>query len=177
MRPRSTSQSQKAADTAAEVSGLLGVLFGRAQAKAPAGPVSASQTRALVAIERLEGGNLRALGQALGSSAPATSRLCDRLEAAGLIERRLSTASRRELELSLSRQGRALLDEVRRREMSELQPVLGAMPPEALDHLAKGLAAFREAAAAAVDGATEDVRRTVAQDPTDEPRLRIARPA
>ncbi|MBX7466419.1 MarR family winged helix-turn-helix transcriptional regulator [Streptomyces sp. NPDC059095] len=177
MRPGSTSPSQKAADTAAEVSGLLGVLFGRAQAKAPAGPVSASQTRALVAIERLEGGNLRALGQALGSSAPATSRLCDRLEAAGLIERRLSTASRRELELYLSRQGRALLDEVRRREMHELQPVLGAMAPEALEHLAKGLIAFREAAAGAVDGATEDVRRTAPRDPVDEPRLRIARPA
>ncbi|MET9497243.1 MarR family transcriptional regulator [Streptomyces sp. NPDC006552] len=172
MRPSPTTPSQ-AAVLAAEVTGLLGVLRGRAQRSAPPGPISVSQLRALVAIGRLEGGNLRALGDALGSSPPATSRLCDRLEAAGLVERRSSVASRREVELHLSRQGRALLDEVRTQEAEELRPVLDAMAPEALGQLAAGLAAFRDAAAAVVDGAPGDA----GGDTADEEPLRIVRPA
>ncbi|MEV0090869.1 MarR family transcriptional regulator [Streptomyces sp. NPDC050738] len=148
MRPSTTTHCRDLADTAAEVSGLLGVLRGRALGRAPTGPVPVSQMRALQTIGSLEGGNLRSLGEALGSSAPATSRLCDRLEAAGLVERRLSRASRRELELHLSRQGRDLLDEVREYEVDELRPVLDAMPEDALGQLMEGLTAFREAAAA-----------------------------
>ncbi|OEJ40043.1 hypothetical protein AR457_16985 [Streptomyces agglomeratus] len=140
------------AHTASEVTDLLAVLWGGARLKAPAGPISPSQLRALLAIERLDGGNLRALGETLGSSPPATSRLCDRLEAAGLVERRLSPSSRREVELHLSRPGRVLLEEVREYQVLELAPVLETMSPEALAQLATGLAAFRAAAAAAVDG-------------------------
>ncbi|MFJ3697454.1 MarR family winged helix-turn-helix transcriptional regulator [Streptomyces sp. NPDC090052] len=179
MRPSSTTQAPELADIATEVTGLLGVLRGRAHGNAPAGPVSASQMRALLAIGRLEGGNLRALGEALGSSAPATSRLCDRLEAAGLVERRLSTASRRELELYLSRHGRALLDEVKEREADELRPVLEAMPPEALRQLTAGLTAFRDAAASAVDGNSlaGDEPGEPRDETLDDSRLRIVRPA
>lgn len=95
---------------------------------------------------------MRALGEALGSTPPATSRLCDRLEAAGLVERRLSAASRREIELYLSRPGRALLDEVRAAQVREVSLVLAAMDPEATEALHKGLAAFRDAAAEVIDG-------------------------
>ncbi|MCX5398868.1 MarR family winged helix-turn-helix transcriptional regulator [Streptomyces sp. NBC_00102] len=152
MFPRRPSPPQEVARTASEVTDLLAVLWGRAQADAPAGPTSPSQLRALLAIERREGGNMRALGEALGSTPPATSRLCDRLEAAGLVERRLSTASRREIELYLSRPGRALLDEIRAAQVREVSLVLAAMDPEAAEALHKGLAAFRDAAAEAVDG-------------------------
>ncbi len=176
MRPSPTPPSE-AADIAAEVTGLLGVLRGRAHGRMPSGPVSASQMRALLAIGRIEGGNLRALGDALGSSPPATSRLCDRLEAAGLVERRLSVTSRRELELYLSRQGRALLEEVRKCEADELRPVLDAMPPEALGYLAQGLAAFRDAASLIVDGAAGARNDGEAATLPEEARLRIARPA
>jgi DNA-binding MarR family transcriptional regulator len=152
MRPSTPSQPQDLAVTASEVAGLLAVLWGRVQLKVPTGPISPSQLRALLVIERLEGSNLRALGEALGSGPPATSRLCDRLEAAGLVERRLSTASRREVELYLSRPGRALLDEVRDRQVGEVAPVLEAMSPEDYGHLVKGLTAFRDAATVVVDG-------------------------
>ncbi|MFF4185312.1 MarR family winged helix-turn-helix transcriptional regulator [Streptomyces sp. NPDC001691] len=177
MRPSPASRSPEAADVAAEVTGLLGVLQERARGAAPASPVSASQMRALLAIGRLEGGNLRALGEALRSSPPATSRLCDRLEAAGLVERRLSPTSRRELELYLSRQGRALLEESRLRELDELRPVLTTMSPEEVDHLIKGLAAFRRAAAAVVDSGVGGSGQSGRDGAAEETHLRIARPA
>ncbi|MGW7050655.1 MarR family winged helix-turn-helix transcriptional regulator [Streptomyces sp. NPDC054887] len=167
MPPRPPSRSPDPAYTASEVTDLLAVLWGRAQLSAPSGPISPSQLRALLVIERLDGGNLRALGETLGSSPPATSRLCDRLEAAGLAERRLSPASRREVELHLSRPGRALLDEVRESQVLELAPVLETMAPDDVTQLAEGLAAFREAAAAVVHG-------TAAED--DSP-VRAVRPA
>ncbi|MEV5607352.1 MarR family transcriptional regulator [Streptomyces sp. NPDC052225] len=174
--------TSETADLAAEVSGLLGVVRGRAHGRTPSGPVPVSQLRALLAIGRLEGGNQRALGEALGSSPPATSRLCDRLEAAGLVERRLSETSRRELQLFLSKRGRALLDEVREAEAEEVRPVLDAMPAHALTQLAEGLAAFRDAAAALVDGAGADVAGTEPREADSDGaggqgRLRIARPA
>ncbi|WEH40344.1 MarR family transcriptional regulator [Streptomyces sp. NBC_01218] len=152
MFPRRPPSPQELARTASEVTDLLAVLGGRAQANAPTGPTSPSQLRALLAIERREGGNMRSLGEALGSTPPATSRLCDRLEAAGLIERRLSPASRREIELYLSRPGRALLEEIRAGQVREVSLVLAAMDPEAAEALHKGLAAFRDAAEDAIDG-------------------------
>ncbi|MGX1882219.1 MarR family winged helix-turn-helix transcriptional regulator [Streptomyces sp. NPDC055287] len=167
MPRRPPSPPQTPAHTASEVTDLLAVLWGRAQLQAPSGPISPSQLRALLVIERLESGNLRALGATLGSSPPATSRLCDRLEAAGLVERRLSPASRREVELHLSRPGRVLLDEVRQAQVLELAPVLETMSPEALTQLAKGLAAFRDAASAVVHGDTA----------ADASGMRVVRPA
>ncbi|WP_338703331.1 MarR family transcriptional regulator [Streptomyces sp. Q6] len=169
------------ADLAVEVSGLLGVVRGRAHGRMLSGLVSTSQMRALLVLGRLEGGNQRALGEALGSSPPATSRLCDRLEAAGLLERRLSETSRREFQLFLSARGRVLLDEVRAAEVEEVRTMLDAMPTHALGQLAEGLAAFRDAAAAVVDGAGMAARRAEScADRTggaDQGHLRIARPA
>ncbi|WP_344489230.1 MarR family winged helix-turn-helix transcriptional regulator [Streptomyces enissocaesilis] len=166
MPPSPPSRLHDLAHTASDMTDLLAVLWGRAQMEAPSGPISPSQLRALLAIERLEGGNLRTLGEALGSSPPATSRLCDRLEAAGLVERRLSPSSRREVQLHLSRPGRALLGEVRECQVRELGPVLEAMSSEALAQLATGLAAFRDAAASVIDGGA-----------ADDARMRVVRPA
>ncbi|MFD5097902.1 MarR family winged helix-turn-helix transcriptional regulator [Streptomyces albidochromogenes] len=161
MPPSPPSPSPDPAHTASEVTDLLAVLWGRAQLRAPSGPISPSQLRALLVIERLEGGNLRSLGETLGSSPPATSRLCDRLEAAGLVERRLSPSSRREVELYLSRPGRLLLEEVRESQVLELAPVLGAMASDDLARLAEGLAAFRDAAAAVVHGGAAEEQSPV----------------
>jgi DNA-binding MarR family transcriptional regulator len=146
---------QELAMTASEVTDLLAVLWGKARAQAPAGPISPSQLRALLAIERSQGSNLRALGEALESSPPATSRLCDRLEAAGLVERYKSPASRREVELHLSKQGQELLDEVRGHQVREIRKVLEIMPADALAHLTMGLVAFRDAAASAAGGTAD----------------------
>ncbi|MER6187244.1 MarR family transcriptional regulator [Streptomyces sp. NPDC001652] len=129
-----------------EAAELLEVLWGRASTA----PVSASQLRVLFILEHNEGINLRTLADALGSTPPSTSRLCDRLQAVGFLERRAALASRRELELYLSRRGRAFLTDLRARRESALQSVLEQMPTPQRSALLKGLEAFCAAAAAQI---------------------------
>ncbi len=57
-----------------------------------------AQLRALLTIERAGRLNLNKLAAALGASASAASRLCDRMEAAGLLSRDRAV-SRREIVL------------------------------------------------------------------------------
>ncbi|MBB1246796.1 MarR family transcriptional regulator [Streptomyces durbertensis] len=140
------SEQIEEAATATEVTELLAVLLGRANAGGTDGPVPPSQLRALFAIERQAGCNLRTLSEELGSTPPATSRLCDRLEAAGLVLRTVSPASRREVRLQLSRDGQRLLEEIRAGQRREINAVLRRMAPAARHELLGGLRAFREAA-------------------------------
>ncbi|MFJ9624815.1 MarR family winged helix-turn-helix transcriptional regulator [Streptomyces sp. NPDC101181] len=142
---RPPSREQMSADAIA-ASELLEVLWGRGQEAAASGTVSPSQLRALLVIERQEGTNLRSLGEVLGSRAPSVSRLCDRMEAMGLLQRRPSATSRREVELRLSPRGRALLEEYRALRAAELDAVLEQMGPDAVAALAQGLRAFHAAA-------------------------------
>ncbi|OSZ59606.1 MarR family transcriptional regulator [Streptomyces pharetrae CZA14] len=126
--------------TAAE---LLEVLWGRASTA----PASASQLRVLLILEHHDGINLRTLADSLASTPPSTSRLCDRLQAAGFIERVASPADRRELRLHLSGRGRAFLGDLRARREQELQAVLALMPAAKRTALLEGLEAFCDAAA------------------------------
>ncbi|MER5451645.1 MarR family transcriptional regulator [Streptomyces sp. NPDC002764] len=139
-------EPQEVARVTSEAAELLEVLWGRASTA----PVSASQLRVLFILEHNEGINLRTLADALGSTPPSTSRLCDRLQAVGFVERRAATASRRELELYLSRRGRAFLTGLRVRRESALQSVLEQMPAARRSALLRGLEAFCAAAAAQI---------------------------
>ncbi|WP_406281642.1 MarR family winged helix-turn-helix transcriptional regulator [Streptomyces sp. NBC_00209] len=138
---------------------LLEVLWGRGQEAAARGVVSPSQLRALLVVEQQEGSNLRSLGEALGSRAPSVSRLCDRMEAMGLVQRDPSPTSRREVELRLTLQGRELLEEYRAIRTRELTAVLERMQPSEVAALAVGLTAFRSAASQRLTGE----RRTAAR--------------
>lgn len=129
--------------TAAE---LLEVLWGRASTA----PASASQLRVLLILEHQEGINLRTLADSLASTPPSTSRLCDRLEAAGLVRRVTSPADRREVRLHLSGRGRAFLADLRTRRESTLEAVLELMPAAKRTALLEGLEAFCDAAAAQI---------------------------
>ncbi|MFJ3493607.1 MarR family transcriptional regulator [Streptomyces sp. NPDC086091] len=131
--------------TAAE---LLEVLWGRASTA----PASASQLRVLLILEHQDGINLRTLADALASTPPSTSRLCDRLQAAGFVERVVSPADRREVHLHLSARGRSFLADLRVRRQRELRAVLARMPAGQRAALAEGLAAFVDAAAADMHG-------------------------
>jgi len=84
-------EPQEVARVTSEAAELLEVLWGRASTA----PVSASQLRVLFILEHNEGINLRTLADALGSTPPSTSRLCDRLQAVGFVERRVAVMSRR----------------------------------------------------------------------------------
>ncbi|AIS01068.1 MarR family transcriptional regulator [Streptomyces glaucescens] len=141
--------------TAAE---LLEVLWGRASTA----PASASQLRVLLILEHHDGINLRTLADSLASTPPSTSRLCDRLQAAGFVERVASPADRRELRLHLSGRGRAFLADLRARREEELQAVLALMPAAKRTALLEGLEAFCDAAALRIHdtGAPESGSRT-----------------
>ncbi len=127
-----------------EAAELLEVLWGRASTA----PVSASQIRVLFILEHSDGINLRMLAEALGSTPPSTSRLCDRLQAVGFVERRTSTASRREVRLHLSRRGQSFLAGLRARREAAVQSVLAQMPVTQRTALLEGLEAFCAAASA-----------------------------
>ncbi|CAM5621827.1 MULTISPECIES: MarR family winged helix-turn-helix transcriptional regulator [Streptomyces] len=135
-----------------EAAELLEVLWGRASTA----PVSASQIRVLFILEHSDGINLRMLAEALGSTPPSTSRLCDRLQAVGFVERETSAASRRELRLHLSRRGRTFLAELRARREAALQSVLEQMPVAKRHALLEGLEAFCRAASAEIHDSDED---------------------
>jgi DNA-binding MarR family transcriptional regulator len=139
-------QREQIATAARAASELLEVLWGRGQEAAPSGPVSPSQLRALLVIEGHEGANLRTLSEVLGSRPSSLSRLCDRMEAMGLVLRSPSPTSRREVELRLSRRGHKALEEYRAFRSREVELVLERMAPSDIQTLVEGLSAFRAAA-------------------------------
>ncbi|MFH8391202.1 MULTISPECIES: MarR family transcriptional regulator [unclassified Streptomyces] len=139
----------------AEAAELLEILWGRASTA----PVSASQLRVMFILEHDEGINLRTLADALGSTPPSTSRLCDRLQAVGYVERAPSDVSRRELRLFLSPRGRTFLAELRERREHAVEAVLEQMPAAGRAALVEGLSAFCAAASAQLqEGDAVDVR-------------------
>ncbi|KZB85501.1 MarR family transcriptional regulator [Amycolatopsis regifaucium] len=135
----------------AETAELLEIMFERAREASPR-PLSTSQVRAVVALDHHDGLNLRALAELLGSTPPLVSRLCDRLEAVGFLERLPSSRSRRELMLRLSDRGKTYLRNLRDRRRESLQAALVKMSPEARAALATGLLAFQEAAGSQTPG-------------------------
>ncbi|MFH9553484.1 MarR family winged helix-turn-helix transcriptional regulator [Streptomyces sp. NPDC017435] len=147
MSPSSRPQPLQVARVTSEAAELLEVLWGRASTA----PVSASQLRVLFILEHHEGINLRTLAAFLGSSPPSTSRLCDRLQAVGFIERRVAAESRRELELFLSRRGSAFLADLRSRREATVEGVLELMSAAQRTALLRGLEAFCTAAAEQIE--------------------------
>jgi DNA-binding MarR family transcriptional regulator len=74
------------------------------------GGVSVVQLRALNVLFRLQTANLGRLAEEMGVALSTASRLVDRLVRAGLVDRRPSPRTRREIELVVSPDGRATLD-------------------------------------------------------------------
>ncbi|SFJ38764.1 MarR family transcriptional regulator [Amycolatopsis regifaucium] len=143
--------TETVAAAVAETAELLEIMFERAREASPR-PLSTSQVRAVVALDHHDGLNLRALAELLGSTPPLVSRLCDRLEAVGFLERLPSSRSRRELMLRLSDRGKTYLRNLRDRRRESLQAALVKMSPEARAALATGLLAFQEAAGSQTPG-------------------------
>ncbi|WP_229904887.1 MarR family winged helix-turn-helix transcriptional regulator [Lentzea cavernae] len=122
------------------------VMWERSKDVSPA-PLSVSQLRVMFVLENSEGANLRTLGEALDAAPSSVSRLCDRLQAVGFLDRDVSSTSRREVELSLSDRGRAYLHDLRERRREHLRVAVDALPPSARSSLATGLRQLRDGAA------------------------------
>ena len=102
-------------------------------------PPPPAQMRALLIIDRTGSLNLSRLAAALGASASATSRLCDRMQAAGLLTRDRAAASRREIVLLPTESGRRLAQWVQGRRRAALGDVLQTMSPSGREALVQGL--------------------------------------
>lgn len=131
---------------AAEV-GLTALLEVCERAVEEIGPtIPPAQLRALVIVGRAGSLNLNRLARALGSSASATSRLIDRMEAAGLLTRDRAAASRREIVLLLTESGRRLAEWITSRRRDALTQVLNSMSPQGREALARGLGELADSA-------------------------------
>ena len=97
-----------------------------------------AQVRALLAIDAADDLNVTGLARVLGTSPSATSRLCDRLEAAGLLAR-VPAASRREILLRLTGSGQRLARWIRDQQRAALARVLETISPDGRADLARGL--------------------------------------
>jgi DNA-binding MarR family transcriptional regulator len=90
--------------------------------------VPSVQLRALLIIDRAGALNLNRLALGLGASASASSRLCDRMAAAGLLTRERAAGSRREIVLVLTESGRRLASWVREQRRAALDGDGGGGP-------------------------------------------------
>ena len=131
------------------------------------GRVSPSQLRTLLLIDRAPAEaplTVTRLADELGAMVSSASRLCDRLVAAGLIEREPSPHSRREVQLRLTVDGRRVVDTLRASRVAELRAVLRRMTKPERTALLEGLRAFRRA----LDGGTPIPRRRHAGEGTPD---------
>jgi DNA-binding MarR family transcriptional regulator len=109
--------------------------------------VTLPQFRVLVMASAGAPLNLRSVAAELGVHPSNATRACDRLVAAGLLDRREDPADRRQIVLTLTEAGRRLLDSVMGRRRVAIGDVLAEIPGDARAALAEGLNTFCTAAA------------------------------
>lgn len=108
--------------------------------------VTVPQLRVLVMVATRPTLNLAAVAAELDVNPSNASRTCDRLVAAGLLDRRESTADRRNIELALTPAGRKLVDAVIDHRRTAIRRVLRKMEPSDRGALAAALDKFATAA-------------------------------
>ncbi|MEV6595860.1 MarR family transcriptional regulator [Actinoplanes sp. NPDC051346] len=145
-----------AAAVESTVEALLGVFESARLAQSPAVPPA--QLRVLTIISRNEHTNMNRLAEALNVVPSSASRLCDRLEATGLLRRVPDPRDRREVRLMPTPAAHRLLDELREHRRAALGEVLERMSPARRAELVRALAAFDDAATAVSDGASDGLR-------------------
>lgn len=110
--------------------------------------VSVPQMRVLVLLWTGEPLNLSAVAEGLGVNASNASRTCDRLVAAGLVERASSALDRRQVVLALTSAGRGLVERLMRRRERELAAIVARMDDADRARLMTALEPFNQAASA-----------------------------
>ena len=115
--------------------------------------VTLPQYRAMVLIGSKGEQNVSSLADALEIHPSTATRLFDRLIAKDLIERTPSTESRREVTVTLSPAGRALVRTVTARRRKELRRILSQLPADAQRQLIVAFDSFARAAGEVPDHA------------------------
>lgn len=137
-------ETSMAAALDAAAASLLGIW--ESAREGTASRVSGAQLRAVMVVEQSDGINLRRLATRLDMLLSSASRLCDRLVAAGMLERAPGRFDRREISLHLTPEARRLLAELRADRQEQLGAVLAGMSPAGRDALLRGMREFDEVA-------------------------------
>jgi DNA-binding MarR family transcriptional regulator len=104
--------------------------------------VSVPQFRLLVML-RYEGPhNVKAIADGLGVNSSNVSRACERLVGAGLVARREASHDRRNVSISLTPEGRTLVDTLMQARAELLVGVVATMKPADRHRLVESLTAF-----------------------------------
>src|SRR4051812_24916520 len=145
-----------AAAVESAVEPLVSVLDSARDAQTPTVPPA--QLRVLSIISDNRHTNMSRLADALDVVPSSASRLCDRLEAAGLLRRVPDPRDRREVRLVPTPAARRLLEELRERRRSAIAEVMERMSPARRADLVRALAAFDDAATAVSAGDSDSLR-------------------
>ncbi|MGW7317487.1 MarR family winged helix-turn-helix transcriptional regulator [Streptomyces sp. NPDC054854] len=140
--PRPHRSDHDAARSVSDIVELLDVMWESARQGATAGPASTSQLRLMYVVGRQPGIRMRALARLLDAAAPSVTRLCDRLEAIGFLERHPCPGNGRELTLRLTAAGEEHLARIRERREQMLSHALDFMTADHRQALATGLGAL-----------------------------------
>jgi DNA-binding MarR family transcriptional regulator len=105
-----------------------------------------AQYRALVVLASRGPQRLVDLARALEVTPPTAGRMCDRLLRKGLIRRHRARADRREVLVSVTSAGRAVVDHATARRRELLAEILGRLPARQQTAVAAALQTFADAA-------------------------------
>ncbi|MFD7205055.1 MarR family winged helix-turn-helix transcriptional regulator [Streptomyces sp. NPDC059893] len=132
----------EATQSASSITELLDVMWEHARNSTADAtvPGSASQLRLMYVVDREDGIRMRTLCHQLASAPPTVTRMCDRLQAIGFLERMPSPDSGREIALRLTAAGKRHLQRIREQRDSMLHQAINNMPSTERRALAKGLA-------------------------------------
>ncbi|HET6504868.1 MAG TPA: MarR family transcriptional regulator [Amycolatopsis sp.] len=107
--------------------------------------ITVPQFRLLVVLDTRGPLKAASLAEYLVVNPSTTTRMVDRLVSADLVSREINPASRRELVVSLTEAGTAVVREVTRRRRAEITRIVNRMTPSARRGLVHALSAFAEA--------------------------------
>lgn len=121
--------------------------------------VTMPQLRVLVMLHHAEPLNLSAIAEGLGVNPSNASRTCDRLVSAGFVAREDDPKDRRHLAITLTADGRRLVDSLMDARRSVMDQIIAQMRPADQRRLTRGLSAFLDVA----DSSGQDDRSSEAR--------------
>ncbi|MEV6603790.1 MarR family transcriptional regulator [Kutzneria sp. NPDC051319] len=107
--------------------------------------ITLAQFRLLVILNSVGATKHAALAEQLGVNPSTASRMVDRLVAAGMVVRETNPASRREIVIDLTAEGRRVVRQVTARRRKEIARIVARMPESTRVGLVDALSAFAEA--------------------------------
>ncbi len=131
----------EAIQSASSITELLDVMWEHARHSTAdtTAPSSTSQLRLMYIVDSEDGIRMRTVCQRLASAPPTVTRMCDRLQAIGFLERLPSPTNGREITLQLTHTGKKHLGRIREQRDAMLHQAINHMPPTQRHALATGL--------------------------------------